>query len=171
MDRALRSGTALKRLHDSAIARMNSTVKSNFRVTLFQVIILLIPSQRGIQMVSPLPCRSRASAMLRLAPSPSGGATETAKAPRNGTVLKRLPDSAIARKISTRRSRNRPTSYLPSTVAMTSQPLTLWASPSFKKVSDYIFEIISQCFCCYTQGLLHPTISFREMKPTGKDSG
>lgn len=54
----------------------------------------------------------------------SGGRTETAKVPRNGTVLLRLPDSAIARKNSTRRSRIRVTIFQTLMIRTPSQRVT-----------------------------------------------
>ena len=146
MDRDPRNGTDLKRLPDSAIARMSSTVRSSFRVPLFQAIIKLTPSQLLIQMVSPLQCKSEARATLRLDLVPSGGPTETAKVPRNGTVSKRLLVSAQPKKILKRKSGSRATSFQLSMVETLHQNPTPWVSPSFKEVSDYFFEFISDRF-------------------------
>lgn len=101
MDRDPRSGTDLKRLRASLIARMSSTVRSSFKVTLFQASITEMMSQLLIQMVSLLQPKLRAQAKLRLAPRPNGGPTETVKDQRNGMVLRKLPASAIAKMSST----------------------------------------------------------------------
>merc|ERR1719453_1478638 len=104
-------------------------------------------------MVLPLPCKSEAKATLRPDPVPSGGPTETVKAPRNGMVSKRLLVSAQPKKISKRKSGSRVTSFQLSMVETLHQNPTPWVSPSFKKI-------------------LHPLTTYcKETRLTGKDSG
>ena len=147
MVRDLRSGTVSRRLHASRIAKKSSTVRSSFKATLFQATAMVMASQRLIQMDSLLPLKSRAPMEPRLDRMPNGGPTETVKALRNGTVLKKPPASATARTSSTRRYSSKEILFQALIMKIPSQALTQWASPSFKKVSDY-FEIISHCFCC-----------------------
>jgi hypothetical protein len=97
-------------------------------------------------MVSLHPCKSEARATLRPDPVLSGGPMEMAKAPRNGTVSKRLLVSAQPKKISKRKSGSRATLFQLSMAEMLLQNPTPWVSPSFKKVSDNFFEFISDRF-------------------------
>lgn len=103
MDRDPRSGTVLKKPLDLPTAKMVSTRKSTFKVTLSQLLMMLILNQLHTQMDSLLHLKSVLPVKPNLTLDQSGGLTEMARALKNGTLLKRLPVSAQPKKSSTRR--------------------------------------------------------------------
>jgi len=103
MDRVLRSGMVLKRLLDSSTVKMVSIRKSIFRVTSSQMLMMLIPSQLHTLMDSLLPLKSHHPPKPNLALDLSGGLMAMARAPRSGTLSKRLLDSVPPKKSSTSR--------------------------------------------------------------------
>ena len=144
MDKDRKNGMVLKRPHASAIARMSSTIKSSFRVTLSQVSTVEMVNQLRTPMGSPLHLKSVPQAMPKLVlpampkpvPKLDGGPMVMVKAQRNGTVSKKQPASPTIRTSSTPKLPSKVTSSQMSMPTMKSPPPTPWAIPSSKKVSE-----------------------------------